>query len=85
MTLAITSTILAAKICEPYTPSFKKMLFLAAQSWNVEIKHAKLLAMESRIVLACNFDFKFDNPLTFLERFLRLYGLDRGEYYQFQE
>ena len=32
--------------------------------------------MENRILNLLEFNFKYSSPLTFLERFLRLYGLD---------
>ena len=76
-TLSIICNLLSAKLCQNIHPSFDRMIDLAKEIWEVEIQKADLLELEYKIITVLNFDFSYESPLVFLERFQRLYGLDR--------
>ena len=76
-TLSIVCNLLSAKLCQDIHPSFNNMIILAKEIWDEDIKKSNLLELEYKIITVLNFDFCYESPLVFLERFQRLYGLDR--------
>ena len=52
------------------------MVRLVQTMWDVETSRAKLIDLETRIIHVLEFDLHYTSPLTFVERFLRLYNLD---------
>jgi hypothetical protein len=54
------------------TPSINRMVKLLNDDERQVVTKAIVIEMESRIVVALNFDFSYLSPITFLERFIRL-------------
>lgn len=52
------------------------MAALVLKEWEFEIVAADLIALESFIIRALDWNLLFAGPLFFLERFLRLFNLD---------
>jgi len=76
ITLAVVATLIAAKIEQPISPSFIRMAHLVKEEWGVEISKKELIDLEDRVLLTLDFELHHVSPLPFLDRFLRLYGLD---------
>ena len=74
--LAFVSILMAAKLEEPIQPSFKRMATLAKNEWEFDTKVHDLIALEARIIRTLDWNLLYAGPLFFLERFLRLFGLD---------
>ena len=76
--LAVTCILIAAKMEQPKCPSFGNMVGLLLVRHNVRIEGRELIRMEERILLALEFDLQAVTPLLFLERFIRVFGLDQS-------
>ena len=76
ITLAVVATLIAAKIEQPISPSFVRMTHLVKEEWGVEISKKELIDLEDRVLLTLDFELHHVSPLPFLDRYLRLYGLD---------
>ena len=75
-TLAVTCLLMAAKIAQPVSPSFTRMIcILGAQGITVEKK--KIIDLEEKILKALDFSLRIVTPIDFLDRFSRLLGIDQ--------
>lgn len=70
--LITSCVILGAKCEQPMTPSINRMIKLLNEDERQVVTKAIVIEMESRIVVALNFDFSYLSPITFVERFIRL-------------
>ena len=61
--------LIAAKLEQPISPSFNRMLALLPTSEQKRTSKQALIKLEEKILLALNFDMQYCGPLTFLERF----------------
>lgn len=77
--LAVTCTLMAAKLEEPMQPSFTRMLKLLKKIWHVEFERSKLIELEENIIRTLDFELQHTSPMTFLERYLRLFNLDSDD------
>ena len=77
VTLAATSLLMAAKIEEPIEPSFNRLIKTLKQVHGVDLKKKSLLDMEEQMIRVLDFNLRKASPILFLERFLRLFGLDK--------
>lgn len=75
--LAIIGTLMAAKLEQPIQPNFNRMIRLVKQKWDVDYYRDDLIDLETSIIRTLDFDLHYTSPLTFLERYQRLYELDR--------
>ena len=75
--LAIIATLIAAKLEQPIQPSYIKMVKLIAHEWKVDIDVQELYDLEQSIIFVLDFDLRYEGPIFFLGRFLRIYGLDQ--------
>ena len=78
--LAVSCLLIAAKLEEPKTPSFQNMCQLLERLDLVKIKKDTLNEIESKIMLALDFSIRNVISLNFLDRYLRLYGMDQGKF-----
>ena len=62
------------------TPSISRMIKLLSASDISYVSKAKVIALEEEIIKKMDFDFNYDSPLVFLERFLRLTGLQSHKF-----
>lgn len=79
--LVATVTLLAAKFCEATLPSFRRVIRLMLKTSKVLLSWQDIKDLEEDILLRLNFDFNFVSSLEFLERYQRVFSLDkiRGE------
>ena len=68
---------MAAKLEQPIQPNFNRMIRLVKSKWDVDYTRDQLIELEAHIVHTLDFDLHFTSPLIFLERYQRLYNLDR--------
>eukprot|EP00353_Schmidingerella_taraikaensis_P006493 CAMPEP_0185583920 /NCGR_PEP_ID=MMETSP0434-20130131/28783_1 /TAXON_ID=626734 ORGANISM="Favella taraikaensis, Strain Fe Narragansett Bay" /NCGR_SAMPLE_ID=MMETSP0434 /ASSEMBLY_ACC=CAM_ASM_000379 /LENGTH=229 /DNA_ID=CAMNT_0028203333 /DNA_START=1181 /DNA_END=1870 /DNA_ORIENTATION=- len=68
---------MAAKLEQPIQPNFNRMIRLVKQKWDVDYLRNDLIKLETHIIHTLDFDLHYNSPLIFLERYLRLYELDR--------
>ena len=67
-----TSTILAAKLEQPMTPSIKRMIKLLYQEEEALVDKESVIWLEEQMLTTLQFEFNHPSALTFLERFMRL-------------
>ena len=63
---------------QPKCPSFGNMVGLLFVRHGVKLGERDLVCMEESILLALDFDLESVTPLLFLERFIRVFGLDQS-------
>lgn len=68
ITLAVISTLMAAKLEQPIQPSYKRMCRLVNDEWKIEIERQALYDMEESIIRMLDFDLHYCGPIPFLER-----------------
>ena len=67
--LAIVCTLMAAKLEQPISPSFNRMVRLVHEEWSIQVEKMDLIFLEERIIKMLDFDLHFTCPLVYLERF----------------
>ena len=76
--LAVTCLLIAVKLEEPVSPSYNNMCKLLAKLKVVQIEKSALFDYESQVLLTLDFSIRNVGSIHFLERYLRLFGLDKG-------
>lgn len=76
--LAVTCLLIAVKLEEPVSPSYNNMCKLLAKLNVVQIEKSALFDYESQVLLTLDFSIRNVGSIHFLERYLRLFGLDKG-------
>jgi len=76
LTLPVTCLIIAAKLHEEMSPSISRMLELMDDKFQIKLKKRNVLKLEELIIKSLDFSLQSVSPITFLERYLRLFGLD---------
>jgi hypothetical protein len=79
MNLAACAVTMAAKLEEPAIPSFKRMVSLVEKECGVLVTVEDLTVLEEDIVRELDFNLSAPFPETFLERFLRVFGMDEDQ------
>ena len=74
--LATISMLLAAKLEQPMFPSFERMINLIPHHQQQGMTNKTLVKLEETILKELEFKMHYAGPLPFLERFLRLFGLE---------
>ena len=74
--LAVGCLLISAKVEEPITPNFYNMSRLLERLDLVKITKDALIDIESKILRALDFSIHNVISLNFLDRYLRLYGMD---------
>ena len=77
--LAVTSLMVAAKIEQHFTPSFKIMNQILADKHSLTVSKTLFLKLERKILEATQFSFSYEYPVVFLERYQQLLGVEQGE------
>jgi hypothetical protein len=70
--LATVATLMAAKLEQPMSPSFNKMIALLSEDEQKYVTKKRLIDLEEKVLIALSFDFNIPNPIVPLERYLRL-------------
>jgi hypothetical protein len=74
--LAISSLLLAAKLEQPISPSFSKMINLIPDDERKNLTKEILIDLEGDILIRLGFDFNYPCPIQTMERFLRILNFD---------
>ena len=75
MLIALTSTILAAKMTESVIPCFDYTASLLPEVLRQKVQRAEWKSLENYILVLLDFELKFDSPALFLNRFIHVFGL----------
>ena len=68
-TLGATVLLIAAKLEQPISPSFNRMLALLPASEQKDITKQKLVDLEEKILISLEFSIHCTGPMPFLERY----------------
>jgi hypothetical protein len=77
--LATISILIAAKLEQPISPSFLRMIGLLTEEEQRQVSKGALIELEARILVKMGFDFSFPGPIQAMERYLRLLGFDNNK------
>ena len=68
--------LMAAKLEQPISPSFNRMLALLPSAEQTRITKQDLVNLEEKILIALEFGLHAAGPIPFLERYQRIFGFD---------
>lgn len=74
--LAVTSILLAAKMEQPVSPSFIRMVRMVDSDYGIRLEKTQLIEMEEDIIRVLDFSIGYTSPIPFLDRYARLFGVD---------
>jgi hypothetical protein len=77
--LATISILIAAKLEQPISPSFLRMIGLLTEEEQRQVSKSALIDLEAKILVQTGFDFGFPGPIQAMERYLRLLGFDTNK------
>ena len=77
--LVVGCLLIAAKLEEPVTPNYNNMCNLLEKLDLVQIGKSTLIQIEMEVLLALDFSTRNVISLNFLDRYLRLLGMDQGK------
>ena len=77
--LTVGCLLIAAKLEEPITPNYNNMCRLLERLDLVKIEKSTLFDVETKVLLALDFSIRNVISLNFLDRYLRLLGMDQGK------
>jgi hypothetical protein len=72
VSLATISVLMSAKLEQPVSPSFTRMINLLTDEEQKYTSKQQLIELESHILTIFGFDFNFPGPVQSLERYLRI-------------
>jgi cyclin B len=75
--LGATVMLMAAKLEQPISPSFNRMLALLPTSEQNRTSKQDIINLEEQILKTLKFSLHYVGPIPFIERFQRLFGLDQ--------
>lgn len=64
---------------QPISPSFGRMVRLVLKEWRVVMNVENLIDLEEQLLRSLDFDLVETTPIPFLDRYLRIFGLDTEE------
>ena len=76
MLMATISLLLAAKLEQPMSPSFQRMIALLPEDSRASVTKEKLVMMEETIIKELHFRMHFAGPIPFLQRYQRFFNID---------
>ena len=79
ITLSVTCLLMAAKLAQPISPSFTRMISLLKQQNIDHIEKQHMIDLEESIIRTLDYNLQNVSAGDFLERYLRLFGLDDSE------
>lgn len=74
--LATIAVLMSAKLEQPISPSFTRMINLLTPEEKKNVTKQSLIDLESDILIKLGFDFNFPGPVQSMERYLRILGYD---------
>ena len=79
ITLSVTCLLMAAKLAQPISPSFTRMISLLKQQNIDHIEKQHMIDLEESIIRTLDYNLQNVSAGDFVERYLRLFGLDDCE------
>lgn len=79
ITLAVVCVLMGAKMEQPVSPSFNRIIHLMYTGHGVKLDKQELINLEEKILRTLEFSCHHVSPIPFLERYLRIYGVDQAE------
>lgn len=77
--LALTSIMIAAKAGQPLKPSYALTASMLPETLQSMVSKNRFMELESEMLVCLEFELSYISPITFLERYQRLYGLDNEQ------
>lgn len=77
--LSTTCILLSAKMEQPVSPSFSKMIRLLSDEEKEIVTKQQIIDLEAHILITLGFDLNFPNPIHPMERFLRVLSYDQNK------
>jgi hypothetical protein len=77
--LAVISILMAAKLEQPVSPSFSKMINLLSDMEKESVDKDSLIDLEHKILHKLNFTFVMPGPMQSMERYLRILNYDSNQ------
>jgi len=77
--LATISILLAAKLEQPISPSFSRMITLLSDDEKKYVTKKQLIDLEADILVVMGFDYNFPGPIQSMERYLRILNYDKNK------
>lgn len=74
--LAIVCTLMSAKLEQPISPSFNRMIRLVEDEWGIKISKTELIDLEEKVIRTLDYSLHYTCPIVFLERYQRIFGVD---------
>lgn len=74
--LSTTCVLLAAKLEQPISPSFSRMISILPDEERDFVTKEQIVDLEAHMLITFGFDFNFPNPLHSMERYLRILDYD---------
>ena len=79
LNLAVICILMAAKLEQPISPSFSRMISLLAADEQKFVNKQTLIDLEAQILIKLGFDFNFPGPIQPMERYLRMLDYDKNK------
>ena len=78
LNLAVICILMAAKLEQPISPSFSRMISLLSVDEQKFVNKQSLIDLEAQILIKLGFDFNFPGPIQPMERYLRMLDYDKN-------
>ena len=78
--LAIVCTLMSAKLEQPISPSFSRMIRLVEDEWNISVSKQDLTQLEEHVIKSLDYELHYNCPIIFIERYQRIFGIDLERY-----
>jgi len=77
LTLGTTTILMAAKLEQPISPSFSRMVRMVDESFGLKVDKQTLIDLEESVIKVLDFSLYTASPITFIERYYRVFGVDK--------
>ena len=67
---------MSAKLEQPISPSFNRMIRLVEDEWGIKIGKDELIDLEEKVIRTLDYSLHYTCPIVFLERYQRIFGVD---------
>ena len=79
VSLATICVLMSAKLEQPISPSFTRMIGLLSDEEKKYVSKQSLIDLEAQILIKMGFDFNFPGPIQIMERYLRILDYDTNK------
>ena len=78
ITLAVVSVLMSAKLEQPISPSFNRMISILEDYHHTKLDKKDLIDLEEKVLRTLSFSCHHVSAIPFLERFHRIFGIDQN-------